>query len=180
MADSPYIIRFLQLGPGNHEFDFRIDDTFFKDREGSIIHQADVSAKAILHKEANAMQLDLEMKGNVTVDCVRCLESFVLPVDVKHTLLIRMVEEASREEDDVDAIQISRSANEIDLQQALYDFLTLAVPYSPVHPDREDGTEGCDPEVMKYLLQRGFIEEHPNGEATGDDRWTVLKKIKFN
>jgi len=91
-----------------------------------------------------------------------------------------MVETPSEEEDDEDAIQVSKTAHDIDLSRALYDFLTLAVPYSPVHPDLENGSLGCDPEVLQHIHQGGSIEEHPDGEAEGDDRWSILRKIKFN
>lgn len=181
MADSPYLIRFAQLPVGKHEYGFRIDDSFFQHQEGSIIHRAEVNVQAVLHKTSNvAMHLDLEMKGLVTVDCVRCLEPFALPVDLNKSLVIRLVEAPSEEEDDEDTIQVAQTAHELDLSRAMYDFLTLSVPYSPVHPDDHDGNSGCDPEVLKHIRQSGAIEEHPNGEAEGDDRWNILKKIKFN
>jgi uncharacterized metal-binding protein YceD (DUF177 family) len=180
MADSPYIIRFIQLSPGDHTFDFRIADSFFDQREESIIRRAAVDVHAVLHKTANSISLDLSFSGAVTVDCVRCLEPFSLPVDFQRSLLVRMVETPSEEEDDEDAIQVSKTAHDIDLSRALYDFLTLAVPYSPVHPDLENGNLGCDPEVLQHIHQGGSIEEHPDGEAEGDDRWSILRKIKFN
>jgi uncharacterized metal-binding protein YceD (DUF177 family) len=180
MADSPFIIRFIQLPPGDHVFDFRIDDSFFDQREESIIHRAAVDVHAVLHKTSNSMSLDLDFAGDVTVDCVRCLEAFSMPVKLQRNLVVRMVDEPSEEEDDEDAIQISKTAHELDLSRALYDFLTLAVPYHPVHADQADGTAGCDPDVLRHLHQGGTIEEHPNGEAEGDDRWSILRKIKFN
>jgi uncharacterized metal-binding protein YceD (DUF177 family) len=181
MADSPYIIRFIQLPVGQHPFGFRIDDSFFQQHEASIIRGAEVDVQAVLYKSSNvAMHLDLVMKGLVSVDCVRCLEPFQLPVEVSKSLVVRMVETPSAEEDDEDTIQIALAAHELDLSQALYDFLTLAVPYSPVHPDKADRSSGCDPEVLKHIRQSGTIDEHPDGEAEGDDRWNILKKIKFN
>lgn len=179
MAETPYIIRFIQLPTGRHEFEFRIDDTFFKDFEGTIIHGAAIEVKAVLHKNAGAMQLELIMEGEVTVDCMRCLEPFTLPISVDKILLLRLVDTPSPEEDDIDAIHIAKTAHDLDLKHHLYDFLTLEVPYSPVHADREDGSPGCNPEILKHIKQMDQQKED-DGKTAGDDRWSVLRKIKLN
>lgn len=179
MAESPYLIRFIQLPTGQHEYTFRIDDTFFKDREGTIIHGASIEVDVVLHKSSGAMQLELKMKGEVTVDCMRCLEAFVLPIEIDRVLLVRMVETPTPEEDDIDAIHIAKTAYEIDLKNHLYDFLTLEVPYSPVHEDLPNGLPGCNPEILKHIKQLNKKEEEKK-EEKGDDRWSVLRKIKLN
>lgn len=182
MAESPYLIRFQQLPAGQHEFDFRIDDTFFKDREGSIIQGAKVDVKIILHKNASAINLEMKMVGEVKVDCMRCLEAFNFPVDFEKNLLVRMVDAPSPEDDDIDTIHIAKTAHDIDLTNHLYDFLTLEVPYSPVHPDHTDGATGCNPEILKHIKQVSKEKEDGKGgtEGGGDDRWSELRKIKLN
>ena len=47
----------------------------------------------------------------------------------------------SSEYDDEDEIYITKKAIEIDLAHSLYDFLTLEIPYCPVHPEDENGVE---------------------------------------
>ncbi len=180
MAESPYLIRFIQLSSGQHEYDFRIDDSFFKDRKGSIIHGADVQAKVILHKNAGAMQLEMKMTGEVKVDCMRCLEAFQLPVNIDKILLVRMVDTPRHEEDDIDAIHIARTAHEINLEDHFYDFLTLEVPYSPVHPDQADGTPGCNPDILKHLKRPDQQTGESGDGEKPDDRWSALRKIKLN
>lgn len=179
MAESPYLIRFIQLPAGYHEFSFRIEDSFFGDRENSIIQKADIQVSAGLQKGSGAMQLDLVMEGEVVVDCVRCLESFVLPVSFEKHLVVRMVDHPENEDDDDDAIHIAKTAHDIELSNTLYDFISLEVPYNPVHPENEDGSDGCDPEVLKHLKKAE--EERQNEEKSPeDDRWAELKKIKLN
>lgn len=178
MAESPFSLRFNHLPAGEHEFDYRIDDAFFKDREGSLIHAADVMVTAILHKSAGSMQLELNMSGMVSVECVRCLELFQLPLDIHRTLVVRMVEQPAAEEDDVDAITISRTAIAIDLEQAIYDFLTLEIPYSPVHPDHADGSEGCKASIPSPITKELSADREDNEKK--NDRWAALKKIRLN
>lgn len=134
---------------------------------------------AVLHKGSGAMQLSLKMEGEVEVECVRCLESFKWPVLIEKTLVVRMVDHPENEDDDDDAIHIAKVAHDIELSNTLYDFVSLEVPYNPVHLPLEDGSDGCDPEVLKHLQQPGAAPEPEAGDAT-DDRWAALRKIKLN
>jgi uncharacterized protein len=180
MTDSVYIIRFNHLAEGIHEYDFNIDDSFFAKREESIIKQAKVNVKVTLHKDSGGMHLDLSMIGDVAVDCVRCLEGFRMPVEIEKSLLVKMVDEVNEEYDDEDEIYISKKAIEIDLSHSLYDFLTLEIPYCPVHPEDENGVETCNPEVLKHIKKQETKIEEKDNENEGDARWLELKKIKLN
>jgi len=124
------------------------------------------------------MQLELNMSGVASVECVRCLELFKLPLDIHRNLIVRMVEQPSAEEDDVDAITISRTAISIDLEQAIYDFLTLEIPYSPLHPDNPDGSEGCKAGISAPARNEPAADRKDNEKK--DDRWAALKKIRLN
>ena len=104
MTDSVYIIRFNHLAEGIHEYDFSIDDSFFAQREESIIKQAKVEVKVLLRKDSGGMHLNLSMIGDVAVDCVRCLEGFRLPIEIEKSLLVKMVDEVNEEYDDEDEI----------------------------------------------------------------------------
>ena len=125
------------------------------------------------------MELSLSITGEVEVDCVRCLESFRLPISIEKHLLVRMVDHPENEDDDDDAIHIAKAAHDIELSTTLYDFISLEVPYSPVHPADENGEEGCNPEVMKHL-QQPSADIQPETNESGDDRWAALRKIKLN
>jgi uncharacterized metal-binding protein YceD (DUF177 family) len=179
MAESPYLLRFVQLPAGTHEFTFRINGDFFRERGNAIIRDADIQVKATLLKGSGAMQLLLEIEGDAEVECVRCLEPFRLPVFIEKELVVRMVDHPENEDDDDDAIHVAKTAHEMELSNTFYDFICLEVPYSPVHPDQEDGSDGCNPEVVKHLQQ----PEKPNqseAETPADDRWAALRKIKLN
>ena len=177
---SEYVIKFTGLPLGVHEYNFEIGDKFFEGVEESIISAANVKVLAVLHKGSGAMQLDLDLDGIVSVECGRCLEEYSLPIDVQKHLLIRMVEKPSREDDDDDSIHIGLSDHEIDLKEHLYDFLTLEVPYLPLHEDNEDGTPGCNPEVLKLITNRTEPSSEPKPEEPTNDRWEALRKLKMN
>jgi uncharacterized metal-binding protein YceD (DUF177 family) len=172
---SAYAIKFTGLPNGLHEFRFEIDGKFFSHREESIIQNADIEVVAILNK-ATTMQLTIAMKGSVEVDCVRCLEPVTISLEVEKTLLVRQVEKPNPEDDDDDSIQIAANAHEIDLEKVFYDYLTLQVPYSPVHAEKENGEIGCNPEILKYLQRENEKKEESGNEGT----WDALKNIKLN
>lgn len=170
---SEWLIRFVGLSQGEHVFEYEIGDSFFENREGSLVTKANVHATVILHK-SGAMQLEISLKGTLQAECVRCLDNLEIPVDAHYNLLVRQVEHPNHEDDDEDAIHIGVTASDIDLEPQLYDFLSLQVPLNPVHADNADGEPSCTGEVTK-LIQR---PEPPASEEDG--RWDALKNLKMN
>lgn len=173
---SAYAIKFTGLPNGIHDFRFELNGRFFENHEDAIIQEAEVEAIVQLNK-GTTMRLAIRLAGKVEVECVRCLELVTIPVEVDKNLLVRMVDKPNPEDDDDDSIQIASHAHEIDLEKVFYDYLTLEVPYSPVHPDNADGTPGCDPEVLKFL-SKGNDEE--KGDEGNEGTWDALKDIKLN
>jgi uncharacterized protein len=172
---SAYTIKFSGLPNGIHAFRFTIDGRFFSNREESIIHDAGIEALVNLNK-ATTLQLEIRLTGEVVTDCARCLEPVTIPVNVEKHLLVRMVDDPNPEYDDDDSIQVASRAHEIDLEKVFYDYLTLEVPYSPVHQDLENGEPGCDPEILKFLQQ----EKESKAEKKDEGTWDALKNIKLN
>lgn len=175
---SEYAIKFTGLPNGVHEFGFAITGKFFQNREDTIIHGADIQAHVSLTK-GTTMQLGIRMQGYVLVDCVRCLEPVQTPIDMEKTMLVRQVENPNPDDDDDDAINIALHAHEIDLEKIFYDYLTLQVPYSPVHEDKESGEPGCDPEILQFLQKKADNEEDDDDDENGGT-WDALKNIKLN
>ncbi|MEN9331216.1 MAG: hypothetical protein RLZZ94_306 [Bacteroidota bacterium] len=169
------IVKFISLPAGIHEFNFHIGDEFFEQYPNSLIHKANVEVDVVLHK-STTMELDIEINGEVEVECGRCLENFTMPVNAHQHLLIRMVESPNSEDDDIDTIHIANSASELVLNNHIYDFVTLEVPYSPTHPDIND-EPGCVNEALDSLSEN---ETEESKEEVKDERWSALKDIKLN
>lgn len=172
---SKYLIKFTGLAVGDYEFDFELGNSFFEKKEDLGVGNVEISSRVVLHKHTT-MQLDLFLKGKVELTCVRCLETFYLPIEVEKTLLVRAVDHPKSEDDDDDTLSISVNDHEIDLQHHLYDFLVLQIPFHPTHPDDDHGKPTCNPEVIKLLEKQGLITK----EDPKDPRWDALKNIKLN
>jgi uncharacterized metal-binding protein YceD (DUF177 family) len=63
------------------------------------------------------------------------------------------------------------------LNNHIYDFVTLEVPYSPSHPDIND-EPGCVNEALDSISENDT--EESKDEEVKDERWSALKKIKLN
>ncbi|MCE3259721.1 MAG: hypothetical protein K0S12_1362, partial [Bacteroidetes bacterium] len=65
MGKSQFIIQFAGLPVGIHEFEFQVNDKFFKSIEGSEIQRAQLDVTAILTKQNNLLQMHFDIRGTV-------------------------------------------------------------------------------------------------------------------
>ena len=135
------------LTAGKHQFAFKVDRSFFEAYESDTISEADLDVKAVVVKDHGHMALDMDIVGEVTVKCDRCLADLDLPVDIKKhfpVMFSSYAEDADEEADDV--ILLESSSADLDLSQIIYDYVNLSLPIKKVHPEGE-----CDPEMMEKL-----------------------------
>lgn len=170
---NPYLISFTGLKNGEHKYEYSIDDSFFKKRDYSEIQQANIDAKVTLTKETNLLVFDIKMDGTINVMCDRCGDNFDFPVWGEKKLIVSLTND--RFEDD-DIISIPLDSSEIDISQYLYEYVSILLPQRRIHPDKEDGTSGCNADTLKILNKLSQKKE----ENKIDPRWEALKKIKHN
>ena len=169
-----YVINFGSLASGEHEFEFVINDSFFKRFENSVIEKGSVDVLIVLEKKDKMLLLDFTMEGTVTVQCDRCLEDLDLDIEGYNELIVKIGDEKEELSDTV--VVISSKEYEIDVAQFLYEYLTLMIPMRNVHDENENGQK-CDPEVLKEL-EKHITHETP--EPPSDPRWDALKNINLN
>ena len=174
---SEFVIQFASLPPGVHQYDFEINDSFFKGYEHPLLDKASVEVHVKVLKAPHNMQLTFHFKGTIKVECGRCLEEFDLPVDAEIHLPVRQVTDDEVEDNvEDDVLNISGSDQTIDLAPHFYDYLSLQLPLNPVHADDKNGVPSCNPEVIKLLKK---IEAKPSA-IPKDPRWDALRNIKLN
>ncbi len=165
-----YAIPFRGLKEGKHYFEFVADHSFFEQFDSSEIDRGLVKINVELIKHSQFLELHFELAGKVTVTCDRCLDSFVLPIEHQAVLFIRFDEKTREQSDEV--LILADSSNEVRLEQYIYEYIHLALPYQKVHPE-VDGHSGCNPEMMDKLR-----EHAANDESGGEDpRWDKLKGL---
>jgi len=169
-----YLISFTGLKNGEHKYDYVIDNAFFKQREYSEIQQAHIDVKVTLTKETNLLVFDIKMGGTINVMCDRCGDYFDFPVWGENKLVVSLTND--RFENEVDILSIPIDSSEIDISQYLYEYVSVLLPQRRIHPDKEDGTSGCNADTLKILNTLSEKKE----ENKIDPRWEALKKIKHN
>jgi uncharacterized protein len=165
-----YAIPFRGLKEGKHNYEFVADNSFFEQFDTSEVQKGLVTIHVELIKHSQFLELHFELSGKVTVVCDRCLESFVLGIAHDAVLYIRFGEKTYEQSEEVQIL--ADSTNEVKLEQYIYEYIHLALPYQKFHQEI-DGLSGCDPEMLKKLESYTA-----NDESEGEDpRWDKLRGL---
>ena len=171
-----YTVRLAGLGDGEHEFSFELDHRFFASFENPIVESGSVNAKVTLEKNQGLLALHFNLHGEVEVICDRCLLSFMTSVEAIQDIFVKTGDFSGELEDNV--IMINKEDHEIDVAQYLYEYVVLSLPMQKIHPDREGGESGCDPEMLNKLKE--YAAQKPEKKRDPDPRWDALKGILEN
>lgn len=167
-----YIIPFKGLKDGEHVFDFRIDQKFFDAHEVLEAERGEVEARILLRKTPSVLSLTTSVKGCLHVSCDRCLDYFDHPVRFQGELLIKFGENTG---DSTDEIWIlSPSENELDMEQYLFECISLSLPIQRFHAEDENGVSACDPEMLEKLDD---LSSAVKSHGDPDPRWNRLKHL---
>jgi uncharacterized metal-binding protein YceD (DUF177 family) len=175
-AGKEYIIQFVGLAIGEHEFEFNVGNKFFENLDYSEIKQGAIKVKLTLIKQSTMMVLQFNVSGTVKMNCDRCSVEFDMPISGDYKLIVKVGGHEVGDEDD-DIISIAANEHELDLSQFIYEYIMLSLPLKRVHPDDKNGKSTCDKEMLKKL--KNYTIENTVDEPI-DPRWDGLKNIKLN
>ena len=171
-----YTIPFKNLEQGElYKYNFEVDDEFFNEFEYSELKHGKLKVDVELTVNPDNLVLDFYIKGEVEVQCDRCLDYFMYPIDTKYRLYVRLADYSTNWYDFDDEIFLSRDESRINIAKHIYDFINLALPIKKVHPLDKDGNPTCNPEMLKKLEE--LAPEHHNNQEDIDPRWQVLKDL---
>ena len=145
--NDKFIIPLNGLAAGITEFSWQAGKEFFDSFENSEILDAHLDADVRVEKSGRYIGVDCDVRGEVTVECDRCLDELDLPVDVEIMLSVKYGNEESSDDPhqgEREVIFIPDTDAEMDLSQIIYDYVCLSLPMQRMHEPGE-----CDPEVMK-------------------------------
>ena len=104
--------------------------------------------------------LDFDIRGEVAVECDRCLEDCTIPVHFDGELVVHISEQA--DEYDGENMWVSPEEEDIGLMQYIYESIVLSLPYRRVHPDG-----GCNPDMMARFTAADDTEAEEASAADG-------------
>lgn len=157
MAVSNLIIPLNDWAAGGRKFHSHVGLEFFQTFDNTEILDASVEVDVCVRKEGlRKVKADLHLQGTVTVPCDRCLEPIDIPVEANEML------DAEKEE------ELLTADGELDLRQAVYDFVCLSLPIQRVHPEG-----ACNPDTVRFLGHPGQKDE----EAAPSSPFAALKGL---
>ena len=157
-----YVIPFVGLKVGTHDFEFKIEDSFFEQLEYSIIHSGNVNVELSLDKKETMLIANFSVLGTVFTSCDRCNDPIELPVKGEYQLIFKFGMEA---EDDESLVVLHPDAYEIDFTAPLYELITVSLPSKIVHPKGQ-----CNEEMLA-LIKQYSAAPMDSDQGSEDDDW---------
>ena len=144
---SKYNIEFKGLKEGLHDFEYKVDNTFFEHFEESLVDNGEVKINVTLEKRSAFLKIHLKIRGWLDLTCDRCLDVYQQNVKQKTELYVKFGEKDFEEGENV--IWILPEEHHINLAQIIYEYVSLSIPLRHVHPKNKDGKRKCNKEMLK-------------------------------
>lgn len=171
-----YSIAYKGLSEGRHHFDYEVDERLMEAFGNEEIRDVKANVSVDLLRHPNMLQFTVAIKGEATVDCDRCLEPLLVPIDFNGELVVRFSEQ--EKDYDGEIMWISAGESEVNLAQYIYESICLSLPYQRVHEHIED----CNQDMVssfKIVTPEEFEQlATPKLEKEGDEQWEKLKAFK--
>ena len=172
---NEYLIPFIGLKLGKHQFEFNIGKKFFDEFNFDEFESCDIKANVVLEKKSTMLEINFKHKGTVNLPCDLTGEQFDLPIKGKIKLVVQFGEEFNNDNDEL--LILPHGEHQIDLSQYIYEMIVLSIPQKRVHPGVKDGS--LQTVALKKLneLQVKEAEEIIKKEEEIDPRWDKLKQL---
>ena len=165
---TDFQIAFSGLKLGSHLFDFQIEDAFFQLFDYAELNSGQINVIILLQKKSNMLELEFQIKGNVTLACDTCAEDYTQSIESNYKQIVKFSDVAEPEETD-EIIILPTNEHTLEIAQQLYEFIHLSLPSRRAHADKSD----CNQEILEKLEALAYQEPE-----SADPRWSVLQNLK--
>ena len=165
---TDFQIAFSGLKLGSHQFDFQIEDSFFQLFDYAELNSGQINVIILLQKKSNMLELEFQIKGNVTLACDTCAEDYTQSIEGNYKQIVKFSDLVEQEETD-EIIILPTNEHTLKLAHQLYEFIHLSLPSRRIHSDEAD----CNQEILEKLEELAY--QNPRA---GDPRWSALQKLK--
>lgn len=166
MRLNDFIIPFVGLKQGTHQFEFQINRLFFEAFPIADVEDGNIDFLLDFEKTSTMLILQFSMEGIVDCSCFRCNGSVKVPVAGEQRIIVKFGEEEFTESDEI--LVIPPTSHELDISPLIFEMITLALPQRIVHEDEAD----CDQDVIKKLNEIKVQED-----KNTDPRWDALRNL---
>nr|WP_315172828.1 DUF177 domain-containing protein [uncultured Flavobacterium sp.] len=177
-----FIIPFVGLKLGKHQFEYQINNSFFEIFDFSEFEKSNIKVNVVLEKKANLLEIDFKHKGTVQVPCDLTGEEFDLPIKGKIKLIVRFGETFNNDNEELLILPFGEF--EVDLAQYIYEMIVLSVPSKRVHPGVKDGSLQSEAlaklkemTAKKEVKEKNKEKKEKQDQDNIDPRWDKLKQL---
>ena len=172
---NEFIIPFIGLKLGKHQFEYQIDNTFFENFDYDEFESSAIKVDVVLEKKSTMLEINFKSKGTIYVPCDLTGEMFDLPIKGKFKLIVQFGPEFNNDKDELLILPIGE--HQIDISQYIYEMIVLSIPLKRVHPGIKDGTLKTPALDKLNELRINDQKKETIQEENTDPRWDKLKKL---
>ena len=173
---NEFLIPFIGLKLGKHQFEYQINKKFFEDFSYDEFESCDIKVNVVLEKKSTMLELQFKHKGTIHVPCDLTSEMFDLPIKGKIKLIVQFGEAFN--DDNEELLILPHGEHQVDISQYIYEMIALSIPLKRIHPGVKDGTLKTDTLDKLNELQVNAKEQKADAkEEETDPRWDQLKKL---
>ena len=174
---NEFLIPFVGLKLGKHQFEYQINKKFFEDYDYDEFEACDIKVNVVLEKKSTMLELHFKHKGTIHVPCDLTSEMFDLPVKGKIKLIVQFGEAFN--DDNEELLILTFGEHQVDVKQYIYEMIALSIPLKKIHPGIKDGTLKSEALDKLNELKVNAKEQKTDAkeEETTDPRWDQLKKL---
>ena len=172
-SNREYVIPFVGLKIGTHDFEFDITDKFFEEFEYSIVQSGDVKVNLALEKKETMLIGNFSINGVVRAACDRCNDPVEAEIEGEYQLIFKFDDKPS---DDESLVIVYPEEFEIDMTDHILELITVSLPSRLVHEEGE-----CNEEMIELLDNYSIHSDEElddEAEEEVDPRWAALKNLK--
>ena len=170
-----FTINIIGLSNKEHQYDFHIDNEFFRQYGNGIVSEGDLDVVVTLGKRETMIEARFEIKGKVKLICDRSLDPFQHPLKIDERIIFKFGDANEELSDEI--IMIHRDSDHLELGQYIYEFIGLAIPMKKLHP-RYEGELDLDEEAEGKIIYTSGSDSEDDDNEDIDPRWEQLKKLK--
>lgn len=153
-------------------YDWVVDSDYFAALDVEDIRRGRVNVSLDVKKLSGQFVLSFILKGEVIVQCDRCLDDMAQEIDTTGELKVRLGDDFA---DDGDVVVVPEKDGTINVSWYIYEFISLAVPLKHVHAPGK-----CNKAMTEELDKYAAPEEGMDAEVQSDQRWSELENLDLD
>ena len=168
-----FIIPFVGLKEGKHQFEFNVTKAFFDFFKYDEFNDVQITTSLLLNKTSTMIELEFVSQGTINVNCDLTNEPFNQDVYSDLKMIVRFGEDFNDENEEI--LILPHGEYEVDVKQYIYEMIVLSKPFKLSHPGIEDGT--LDIEILSSIEKYSLKENTEESTEDVDPRWNKLKNL---